>query len=346
MLTIYSDRHRLQDGRVELIDGEFKPCFERPERADLILQSVRDVALGPIEDPHEHPDGALAAVHTPAYLAFLQSAWDEWEAAHGTCDALPINWPTRGLRDVEPAHIDGKLGYYSFDAGTPITAGTWQAARSAVDVALTARERVARRERAVFALCRPPGHHAGADSLGGYCFLNNAAITAQATLEEGASRVAILDIDYHHGNGTQSIFYGRDDVLFVSLHGDPSTEFPFFLGYADEKGTGAGEGANRNYPLPWGTAFAQWHEALNDGCAHIARYAPDVLVVSLGVDTFEGDPISRFRLQHDDYLRVGERIAALGLPTVFIMEGGYAVEAIGVNVTNVLRGFEGACPGA
>ncbi len=346
MLTIYSDDHRLQDGRVELIDGEFKPCFERPERADLILQSVRDVALGAVEAPREHGDSALAAVHTPAYLAFLQNAWTEWQAAHGDCDALPINWATRGLRDIEPTHIDGKLGYYSFDAGTPITQGTWRAARSAVDVALSAQQHVASGERAVFALCRPPGHHAGADFLGGYCFLNNAAIATQAAIEGGAKQVAILDIDYHHGNGTQSIFYQRADVLFVSLHGDPRTEFPYFLGYADETGAGAGAGANRNYPLPWGTTFMQWYDALNDGCSHIAQSGPDLLVVSLGVDTFEGDPISRFRLQHDDFLRVGERIADLGLPTVFIMEGGYAVQAIGVNATNVLRGFEGARGGA
>lgn len=345
MLTIYSDDHRLQRGNAELIDGQLKPCFEKPERAEIIIKRVRDVELGPVEAPRQHAAAALERVHTKAYLTFLENAWTEWRAAHGEGDALPINWATRGLRNIEPAHIDGKLGYYSFDAGTPVTRGTWQAARSAANVALTAQEQVAGGEQAVFALCRPPGHHAGGDFMGGYCFLNNAAIAAQAFRDKGAQRVAILDIDYHHGNGTQSIFYERPDVLYLSLHGDPRTEFPFFLGYRDETGSGDGEGANHNYPMPWGTTFGQWYEALEDACRHIANSGTEVLVVSLGVDTFEGDPISQFRLQHDDYLRVGEHLAALKLPTLFVMEGGYAVADIGLNVTNVLQGFEGGCGG-
>ncbi|EQL41595.1 acetylpolyamine aminohydrolase [Pseudomonas aeruginosa VRFPA03] len=194
----------------------------------------------------------------------------------------------------------------------------------------------------IFALCRPPGHHAGGDFMGGYCFLNNAAIATQAFLDQGARRVAILDVDYHHGNGTQDIFYRRDDVLFASIHGDPRVEYPYFLGYADERGEGAGEGCNHNYPLAHGSGWDLWSAALDDACVRIAGYAPDALVISLGVDTYKEDPISQFKLDSPDYLRMGERIARLGLPTLFIMEGGYAVEAIGINAVNVLQGYEGA----
>jgi len=178
--------------------------------------------------------------------------------------------------------------------------------------------------------------------MGGYCYLNNAAIAAQAFLDQGRKKVAILDVDYHHGNGTQDIFYQRSDVLFVSIHGDPTEEFPFFLGYADELGEGAGEGYNFNYPLPMGSTWDTWNAALEQACQRVAEYGAEVVVVSLGVDTYMEDPISQFKLDSPDYLTMGRRIAALGLPTLFIMEGGYAVEAIGVNAVNVLEGFEGA----
>ena len=191
----------------------------------------------------------------------------------------------------------------------------------------------------MFALCRPPGHHSAADLYGGYCFLNNAAIAAQAFLQDGARRVAILDVDFHHGNGTQDIFYQRDDVLFLSLHGDPVQAFPHFLGYTDETGAGSGEGCNVNYPLPRGTRFDVWQGALTDACSRIKKYSPDALIISLGVDTFEKDPISFFKLSSDDFTRYGTQIAGLGLPTLFVMEGGYAVEEIGLNTVNVLNGF-------
>lgn len=339
MLTVYSDDHRLQDGKSELNEGLLVPCFEKPARADLVLERVRATGFGDVLVPGTHGSEPLARVHDERYLEFLADAWPLWVAEHGEIDALPLNWPIRTLRGAEPKSIDGRLGYFSFDAGTPITAGTWRAATAAADVALTACDQVAGGERAVFALCRPPGHHAGRDFYGGYCFLNNAAIAAQALRDHGADRVAVLDVDYHHGNGTQAIFYERGDVLFLSLHADPMHEFPYFSGHADETGAAAGEGANRNYPLPWGTDFAAWCAALESALDEVRRFGAGALVVSLGVDTFEGDPISRFRLRSDDYPRIGERLAALCLPTVFVMEGGYAVEAIGVNVVNVLTGF-------
>jgi len=196
--------------------------------------------------------------------------------------------------------------------------------------------------QAVFSACRPPGHHAAAAFMGGYCYLNNAAIAAQSLRDQGCARVAILDVDYHHGNGTQSIFYDRADVLFASIHADPRVEYPSFLGYADETGAGQGEGFNHNYPLPLGTDWLSYSAALTDACSKIGAFAPDALVVSLGVDTFEKDPISGFKLRHDDYLRMGEAIGRLGYPTLFVLEGGYAIDDIGINVVNVLGGFESA----
>jgi acetoin utilization deacetylase AcuC-like enzyme len=210
-----------------------------------------------------------------------------------------------------------------------------------VDVALTAASAIASgSDRAVFALCRPPGHHAATNYYGGYCFLNNAAIAAQYLLDQGAKRVAILDVDYHHGNGTQEIFYERPDVLYVSIHADPLVDFPYFLGYADETGRGAGAGCNVNLPLPQGTDWARWSEALEHAKKAIATYRPDALIVSLGVDTFELDELSSFRLTTEDFLRMGASLAQLRLPTVIAMEGGYGYEHIGVNTLNVLTAFE------
>jgi len=171
-------------------------------------------------------------------------------------------------------------------------------------------------------------------------FLNNAAVAAQALRNQGADRVAVLDVDYHHGNGTQSIFYQRADVLFVSLHGDPRSEYPFYLGHVDETGAGAGAGFNLNLPLAAGSDVAAWLEALEWACRRIARHEAQALVVSLGLDAYAGDPISRFALQPDDFSRLGQRLAGLGLPTVFVLEGGYAAAELGVNAVNVIEAFE------
>ena len=337
MLTVYSNDHQLHRGKYELSDGELLPCFECPERADLVLAAVREAGLGDVIDPDDFGLGPLRRIHDPRFVEFLQEAWDLWVAAGRECDALPLNWAVRGMRQIEPEHIDGKLSYFSFDAGSPITSGTWQAARSSANVALTGAAKLLGGEHCVFSLCRPPGHHAAVDYFGGYCYMNNVAIAAQYLRDKGAEKIAILDVDYHHGNGTQSIFYDRDDVLFVSIHGDPAQEYPYFLGRSDETGEGAGEGFNANFPLRWQSSAESWFQALEEGCKLIQDYAPDYLLISLGVDTFIDDPISEFRLTGDDYLVLGSRIADLGLPMHFVLEGGYAVEAIGTNVANVLR---------
>lgn len=341
MKTVYSEKHKLHHAKLELINGKMEPAVEMPSRAETVLDRVKAVKLGEIVGPTAHGLDPVKRVHAANYVDFLSKAWDLWTAAGRDYEALPLVWAVRGLRQIEPDYIDGKLSYYSFDAGTPITSGTWEAATASADVALTAADMIRAGENAAFALCRPPGHHAAADFYGGYCFLNNAAIAAQSFIDKGAARVAILDVDYHHGNGTQAIFYDRPDVFFASIHGHPKQEYPFFLGYEDETGAGAGEGCNANYPLVWGSGFDAWDAALQDACQKIAAYGPDAVVVSLGVDTFEKDPISQFKLKSPDYLKIGETIARLGKPTLFVMEGGYAVAEIGVNAVNVLLGFEG-----
>ena len=338
MKTVYSEDHELHHGRAELIDGQLKPPVEKPERAEIILWSVREVDLGEIISPEDFGLEPIFRVHNEAFVTFLRTAYGEWVETFGERDALPLNWAVRGFSPKIPKTVEGKLSYYSFDAATPITAGTWQAATSSVNVALSAQRLVSGGERAAFALCRPPGHHAAADLYGGYCFLNNAAIAAQAFADEG-KRVVLLDLDYHHGNGTQSIFYARSDIFYISLHADPAYDYPYFSGYADERGVGEGGGFNLNLPLPLGTTWQGYEKALGTSFTQIQDFAPDVLLVSLGVDTFVDDPISSFTLHTKDFSALGARLANLNLPTLFVMEGGYAVEALGKNVTNVLSGF-------
>ena len=343
MHIFYNPDHAAHQGKLEMFRGRMVPCHEVPQRQDQVVAVLQAQAIGPLQTPAKFGDALLERVHSPRYLHFLQSAWQQWVAldpAHAELDAIPSVWPTRGFRsDIEPDNFAARMGLYSFDAGTPMTAGTWQAARSGADCALSAAAHIAQGGRAAFALSRPPGHHAGVDFFGGYCFLNNAALAAQYLSDSGLERVAVLDVDYHHGNGTQAIFYERADVFFVSIHGDPRTEYPFYLGHADERGQGAGLGFNLNLPLPRGSDFARWSEALELALKAIGAYGAQALVVSLGVDTFAGDPISGFALQSEDYLRMGERIAQIGLPTALVLEGGYAVEAVGLNVAHVLQAF-------
>lgn len=346
MITFYNHLHAQHQGKVEMFRGALVPCFEVPARADHVLAELERRRLGAVQRPHAFDDAALERIHSPRYLRFLATAWDQWLAldpANADKDILPSVWPTRSFRtDIEPDNFAAKMGLYSFDAGTPFTAGTWIAARAGADCALSAAQQLVLGDRAAFALSRPPGHHAGADFFGGYCFLNNAALAAQHLRDAGMDKVAVLDIDYHHGNGTQAIFYDRPDVFFASIHGDPRTEYPFYLGHADETGAGAGVGANLNIPLPRGTGFEVWSTALEHALGAIQRFGAQALVVSLGMDTFEGDPISGFTLRSADYLRVGQRLAAAGLPTALVFEGGYAVAEVGVNAANVMEGFVGA----
>jgi acetoin utilization deacetylase AcuC-like enzyme len=343
MKTFYNHLHAQHHGKVEMFRGALVPCFEVPARVDHVLAELQSRKLGEVLQPRQFDDAALIGIHSQRYLHFLATAWDQWvalDAANADKDVLPSVWPTRSFRtDIEPDNFAARLGLYSFDVGSPLTRGTWVAARAGADCALSAAQAVLSGDHAAFALSRPPGHHAGADFFGGYCFLNNAALAAQHLRNGGLNKVAVLDVDYHHGNGTQAIFYDRPDVFFASIHGDPRTEYPFFLGHSDETGAGAGAGCNLNLPLVRGSNFAAWSAALELALKAIQAYGAQALVVSLGMDTFEGDPISGFTIKSDDYLRMGERLKAAGLPTVLVLEGGYAVDEVGTNAVNVLQAF-------
>lgn len=316
----------------EIHNGRLEPCAELPSRAESIL-----AAIGGAEAPADHGEAPLLRVHPRDYLDFLKSAYDEWRAAGRGGEAIPYAFPAVRRRALKLDRIDAKLGRYAYDSCTPMVADTWLSAYWSAQSAQSATEAVLNGDRSAFALCRPPGHHAGADYFGGYCFLNTAAIAAEAALAAGRRKVAILDIDYHHGNGTQDIFYARGDVLFVSIHADPATDYPFYWGHADETGEGEGEGATFNLPLPRGTKMPQFERALDQALERIAAFDAEMLILSFGADTFEGDPISHFAIRGEDFPRIGARIAALGLPTVIVMEGGYAVGALGQNVAALLE---------
>src|SRR3954471_19081392 len=334
MRCFWDERQRLHAPEKELHNGAFMPFAESPARADALL-----AALGPVEAPADFGEAPLRRVHRADYVDFLKGAWAEWRGAGRPGDATGYVWPAVRRRPLALERIDAKLGLYSIDASTPVAEGTWAAAYWSVQTALAGLEAVLAGERHAFALCRPPGHHCGADYMGGYCYLNSAAVVAETALAAGRRRVAILDVDYHHGNGTQDLFYARGEMLFVSVHADPRTDYPFFWGHADEAGEGEGEGATLNLPLPRGTDWRGYAPALDAALERIVGFAPDLLIVSWGADTFEGDPISHFRLATSDYRAMGRRIASAGLPTLIVMEGGYAVEALGANLAALLSGL-------
>ncbi len=336
MIKVFDSRQLAHAPAQELHNGGWAPHADVPSRAESILAAIgntvpaRDFGMAPIR-----------AVHSSEYLDFLAAAHAMWRDAGRQGDAVGYVWPVVGRRPLNFSRVDALLGRFSYDAGTPVTADTWDAAYWGAQTALTALAPLTDGSaRSSFALCRPPGHHSGADYLGGYCYLNNAAIAAQAAVDAGAGPVAILDVDYHHGNGTQDIFLERGDVFFASIHADPATDYPFFWGHADERGAGAGEGATLNLPLPRGTDFAAYRGALALALEAIAAFGARTLIVSYGADTFEGDPISYFTIRTQEYAQMAADIAALELPTLVAMEGGYAVDALGANVVGFLSGFD------
>ncbi len=333
MRCFWDERQRLHAPAQELHNGGFTAYAEHPGRADAML-----AAIGATEAPSDHGEAPLLRVHPADYLDFLKTAYQDWRAADRPGDASGYVWPVVGRRPLALTRIDARLGRYSYDAATPIAEHTWPSAYWSAQTALSALDAVLADDRTAFALCRPPGHHAGADYMGGYCYLNSAAIAAEAATAAGR-RVAILDIDYHHGNGTQDVFLARGDVFFASIHADPRSDYPFYWGHADERGIGEGEGATLNLPLPRGTAMRGYEPALDSALEAIARFGAGLLICSYGADTFVGDPISHFELETGDYGPMARRIASLGLPTLVVMEGGYAVDALGANVAAFLSGF-------
>jgi acetoin utilization deacetylase AcuC-like enzyme len=391
MFVVHSPDHAMHDPPHEFFDGALIPVFESPARAAIILAALEQAGIGPLVRPRQFGIEPVAAIHTAAYLQYLEHAYERWVAAGGAPEAvLPSTLAVRWMRQPSESPLAAP-GYYAFDLSAPIVPGTFPAALASANTALTGAALLLEGQRAAYALCRPPGHHAGPDMCGGYCYLNNAAIAAEYLLQwsmashtsfftegsspsipppEGSSssapprpagvvgasisaltpsalqrsRVAIIDIDFHHGNGTQQIFYERADVLVVSIHADPAHQYPYFLGYAGERGAGAGLGFNLNLPLPPGTGDATFLAALDQALAAIGDFAPTALVVSAGFDTFVGDPVAEsgggFTLGAATYPAIGARIAVLGLPTLFVQEGGYGIDALGANVVGLLRGFE------
>jgi len=329
MRCFWDERQRAHAPAAEFFNGKLHPAAEHQGRVDAIL-----AAIGTTEQPAAAGMEPLLRVHGAAYLDLLRDAHSEWIAAGREGDAFPYTFPTVGRRPLDLSRIDARLGQHSFDTSTPLGPGTWDACYWSAQTALGALNAVLSGERAAFAFTRPPGHHAGRDYFGGYSYLNHAAICAEAALDAGRRRIAILDVDYHHGNGTQDIFAGRDDLFFASIHADPTTDYPFFWGHADESGANI-----LNLPLPRGTEWSGYAPALKQAIDWLEKSAPDLLIVSYGADTHEADPISYFELKTSDYAPMARRIASMNLPTLIVMEGGYAVEALGANVAEFLSGF-------
>ena len=338
MKTFYSEKHKLRDAKTELYGGQLVQPFERPSRAEYIHDRVAEVGLGPIVTPDDFGMGPILKVHDADFVQFLQEAWALWEKEGFKGEALPTCWPSRRMSNKKPAFIEGQLGFYALASETSYTDGTWEAAYASAQVALSATQEVLSGEHA-FALCRPPGHHAAYDMYGGYCFLNNAAVSAQYMRDNGKKRVAIVDVDFHHGNGTQEIFYDRDDVMYVSLHGDPARAYPYTIGYADEVGAGKGRGSNINIPFAARTGDDVYVNALADVLNKIHAFGAEMIVVSLGLDTFITDPICDLSVTTDGFRRCGELVKQLGLPAVVLQEGGYDVDKLGINVQSWLVGL-------
>ncbi len=311
MNIVYSDAHSLHQPKFELYDGQSTPYAEVAARVDSIL-----AALPPdsVQAPDSFPIDHILAIHSQGYVDFLRRK-------------------SQAIPDGEQIYPS----YFLSDTYAPITRGTYKASIAAVNTTLTGAQQLIDSEPAVYCLCRPPGHHASHHSMGGYCYFNNAAIAAQYLSQQG--RVAVLDIDYHHGNGTQSAFYDRSDVLYVSLHADPTASYPYTSGFADETGAGAGEGFTLNFPLPSDTNNNQYLDTLGRAIHAIEQFQPDFLVVSAGFDTYAEDPIGGMSLDKDVYTQIGHVIHDLGLPTLIIQEGGYDTRDLGLLVTNFLLAF-------
>ena len=339
MQTFYSETHRQHEPPFELFEGGLRvPYLENPDRMDQILQALRTVPWADLRTPADFGLDPIRAVHDAGYLDFLASAWTDWlaTAPQDPSTLLPATFALRRHPRV-PHSLLGRAGYYLMDLSACIVAGTYTAALASAHCALSAAQAVAGVESAAFALCRPPGHHAGRDYAGGYCFINNAAVAAHWLSSRG--RVAVLDMDYHCGNGTQDIFYERDDVLTISIHADPDFEYPSFMGYADERGAGVGLGFHHNFPLPKGTADDAYLQTLDAALALIRDYQPAHLVVSAGMDIYAEDPLGTIKVSTAGIGEIGRRIAALRLPTAIVMEGGYANAALGRNILAFLNPF-------
>ncbi len=353
MKVYYSDTHRRHNPPFEVFDGGQRvPYLETTDRMDKILAALRKTDWADITEPADFGLDPILAVHDPGYINFLATAWDEWIAGQPGPDPVPDNSvllpATFALRrhPHKPVSILGRAGYYMMDLSACIVEGTYKAALASANCALSAAKFIAgnpintsvNRQISAFALCRPPGHHAGKDYAAGYCFINNAAVAANWLSARG--KVAVLDVDYHASNGTQDIFYDRSDVLTISIHGDPYFEYPYYAGYLDETGTGDGIDFHHNFPLQPGTTDRMYLATLDEAITLICDFAPKYLVVSVGADIYEGDLLGKFKITMDGFHEIGKKIASLDLQTLMVMEGGYNNDALGENIVSFISAFK------
>lgn len=337
MKAIFDDRQWKHEPGHFMANGAILPNPEQSERiarltdgakaAGCVFQAPEDAGLGPI-----------AAVHSPEYLTFLQTIYTRWQRIEGAGNEVIPNIHPASRTDGYPKSAVGQAGFHQADTACPIAEGTWEAAYWSAQSAISGADLLGAGERSAYALSRPPGHHAFGDLAGGFCFLNNSGIAAQRLLTAGL-RPAILDVDVHHGNGTQGIFYDRSDVLTVSIHADPERFYPFFWGHAQERGAGPGLGYNLNLPLARGSDDATYQRTLDTALARITSFGADALVVALGLDASIDDPFKGLAVTTDGFAQIGAAIARIGLPCLFVQEGGYICNALGDNLTSVLSGF-------
>lgn len=339
MKVVFSESQLRHHPKRFLTSGVAAENPEAPERADRLLAAALDCGLR-LEEPADLGDDILAHAHTARYLEFLQTIYARWSRVPDAPPEILPNLHPLNRDDGYPKSAVGQVGYHAYDGSCPITADTWLSARWSAMTAAHAANAVLSGDAASYALTRPPGHHASQDVAGGFCYLNNAAIAAEQ-LRGRFDRVAIVDIDVHHGNGTQRIFYERDDILTISIHADPARFYPFFWGYADERGAEAGLGFNVNLPLPRGTGNDDYLATLRQALARVEEFAPGALVVALGLDAHEDDPFRGMAITTACFGLIGAQLAALQLPTVLIQEGGYLCDALGDNLASFLTGFQG-----
>jgi acetoin utilization deacetylase AcuC-like enzyme len=357
----YSEAHRAHNPPFEIFEGGVKmPVFECPERMDRVLTALAKTDWAEVVPPEDFGLDPIRAVHAEDYLQYLENAFTDWKQEGGQSGGsefdspvvLPATFPPRRWNSKRPTSLAGRSGYYTIDLNAPIVAGTYPAALTSANCALTGAKEIREGAKVAFALCRPPGHHSGRDNCGGYCYLNNAAIAAKWLVEGNAlpgnglpsnplpgNRVAILDVDYHGGNGTQDIFYESAEVLTISIHADPNYEYPYYAGYADETGANAGLGYHHNFPLPPHTTDADYLRTLDEALSLVQNFDPAYLVVSAGMDVYQGDPLGKFEVTTDGIRQIGQHIAAMNLRTLVVMEGGYNNEALGENVVGLLSAF-------
>ncbi|TYC60672.1 histone deacetylase family protein [Rhodobacterales bacterium] len=340
MKAIFDERQRVHDPKHFMANGTLYPNPEQPKRIDVLRQGAETAGCS-FDAPVDHGLGPIAALHTAEYLVFLETIHARWKHIEGSADeVIPNVHPDRRTASY-PRSAVGQAGFHQADTSCPISAGTWEAAYWSAQSAIEGVDRLHDGEQALYVLSRPPGHHAFGDLAGGFCFFNNSGIAAERLLAAG-HRPAILDIDVHHGNGTQGIFYERGDVLTVSIHADPARFYPFFWGHAHERGEGAGRGYNLNLPLPRGTGDEDYLKTLATALSHVRAFGADVLVVALGLDAHENDPFKGLAVTTPGFARIGEAIARFGVPVLFVQEGGYLSDDLGRNLTSILNGYQSA----